>query len=460
MMWARFDTLLVRLLALMGVAVASTFVFSFLVAEMQQSARAGLPRTSMSVAMEALDTLREEGWPASLSSAELKALELDLYSRTEQPLGRDTIGMFPDMVRDRLDLDGGAAVAVSLDADWPAPMPYGGPGKPESWPGKRPLFGSDPLPVRKAVASVVSVELAANDWVNVKTKRIAHPRGSGPWVILFALVLLVATAILAARNAISPLKQMARAADVLAADYKHQQLDEFGPYDVRQALHAFNRMGRQLESTVSSQRQVLAAIGHDLRTPITSLKLKTEMLSDPEERTRMMRAIAELEHLTEAALIAASAGQSGEAFERLDIYSIIDSVAEELSDLGNDVVFEDTDDRPIVRGRAGELMRVLRNVVENAVYYGDRARIRLSTDAGVANILIEDDGPGIPEDAAERVFQPLVRLEQSRSRETGGHGLGLHIAKTLIEAHHGTIRLSNRSSGGLRVEITLPRDHV
>lgn len=456
-MLAKFDTLLVRLLASMAIAVAGTLVFSFLLVKMQQSVRSGPPKTPMSVAVEALETLRDDGWPDTLTKSELKTLELAAYTRSDEPLVVAGGGPFVDMVRDRLNLREDQAVGVVADVDRPDFMAMDQPGKMDR---QGPGQGDGFRPLRQPIASAVSVEVSPGDWANITTKRIAFSNGSRPWVGLIALLSLVAVAVWAARNAISPLKQMAQAADVLAADYKHHPVEELGPSDVRQALRTFNRMGRQLEATVSNQRQVLAAIGHDLRTPITSLKLKTEMLADPVERAKLMRAIGELERLTEAALVAASAGHSSEAFQRLDLYSIIDSVVDDLNDLRYDVTFEETEDRPIVSGRASDLMRAVRNIVENAVFYGDRARVRLMVDRGTAHILVDDDGPGIPQDAMESVFQPLVRLEQSRNRETGGHGLGLHIAKTLVEAHHGTIRMRNRPGGGLQVEITLPRDHT
>jgi signal transduction histidine kinase len=303
----------------------------------------------------------------------------------------------------------------------------------------------------------VSLEIANGNWINIRTENISVKEPRPPLLAaVMLIVLMVGIGIWAALNAINPLRQMAKAANTLASDYKHEPLVEQGPYDVRESLRAFNRMGRRLETTVAGQRQLLAAIGHDLRTPITSLKLKVEMLSDASERERMSRALAELERITEAALAAATAGQSDEPFQPLDMYSLVDSLIEDLRDLGLSVSFNEIDVRPIVMGRSDELTRALRNLIENAVRYGDMAHVCLSERAGKAIVTIQDTGPGIPEDALERVFEPLVRLEQSRNRETGGHGLGLHIAKNLIEAHSGHIDLSNPPTGGLLVTVTLP----
>lgn len=455
-MLARFDTLLVRMLALLGMAIASAFVIGFLSVRMQQSMRSPTSRMPLDIAVSALDQLHTRGWPRALSRSELRALSLSDYSRTAEPQSTDARSPFSSIVRGELGLSSDAEIRVDLDTDRPLlpGIPHGD--GIAQWSDAEGVPGSRPGGPPRRMSIRISLKLAPGDWVNVSTVPITPFDRAGPWGPLLALVLMVAIVIWAARNATSPLRQMARAADVLAAGYVHHPLQEIGPSDVRDALQAFNNMGRRLESIVSGQRQLLAAIGHDLRTPITSLKLKTEMLSQPEERERMRRALGELERITEAALIAASAGQSAEEFQPLDIFSLLDSISDDLVALGHDVQLEETSLRPVVSGREGELTRALRNLVENAVRYGDRARIRLLVIRDAVLVEIEDEGPGIPEGYFEHVFQPLVRLEQSRSRETGGHGLGLYIAKSVVEAHGGTIELVNLHRKGLLVTVTLP----
>ncbi|KCZ66327.1 hypothetical protein L53_03115 [Hyphomonas sp. L-53-1-40] len=468
-MLARFDTLLARIVILVSAALLSTFLVVYLLVQFEMSSQKLQPRTALHVAAIALEELQADGWPETLSEQELKRLSVDEYMLSEFPNVEPFNWVLADRMLERLGLAANTPIGISLTGiPNHRPDDFGGrPNRPDRYsdnlsgaprppPGGGPRPSSRPYPGTQQRAAV-SLMVSDGVWANLRTVNITT-KGSGPGLlpVIVLVVFMVGIGIWAALNAINPLRQMAKAADTLAADYKHAPLVEEGPYDVRESLRAFNRMGRRLETTVAGQRQLLAAIGHDLRTPITSLKLKVEMLSDTSERERMSRALAELERITEAALAAATAGQSDEPFQPLDMYSLVDSLIEDLRDLGLSVSFDETDVRPIVMGRSDELTRALRNLIENAVRYGDTAHVCLSEQASKAIVTIHDTGPGIPEDALERVFEPLVRLEQSRNRETGGHGLGLHIAKNLIEAHSGYIELSNSPAGGLLVTLTLP----
>jgi len=468
-MLSRFDTLLTRIVILVVAAVLSTFILVFFIVQFQMSSRDEGPRDALHFAETALLELQSRDWPEDMSESELKQLKIDTYFIADFPLVGPSTGDHHDQLRARLGLSDETPLGVAMsgpgfDPDGKVRGPPRG-GRPAG-DGPQQMFppgaGDRDRPLAKRDfnpqhGAVVSIGLDENRWVNLRTELVSmdSPRPSLlPMIVL--IVLMIGIGIWAAVNAINPLRQMAKAANMLAADYKHEPLVEQGPSDVREALRAFNRMGRRLETTVAGQRQLLAAIGHDLRTPITSLKLKVEMLSDPNERERMSRALSELERITEAALAAATAGQSDEPFQPVDMHSLVDSLVEDLCDLGLAVTFEDTDARPIVMGRSDELTRALRNLVENAVRYGDTARVHLIERQGSAIVTIQDDGPGIPGDSLERVFEPLVRLEHSRNRETGGHGLGLHIAKNLIEAHDGRIELENALDGGLLATIILP----
>ena len=467
-MLSRFDTLLTRIVILVSAALLSTFLLVYLIVQFSMSSQRLQPRTALHVASVALENLQAEGWPETLSERDLRRLQVSDYSLSEYPDVEPFSWGLSDRILERLGLDMDTPIGISLGG-----FPGGDGQEFGRPPGPRDSFmenmadrpgppdaGFAPSQRRRPAAQQrarVSVMISDGTWANLRTDNITVKEptpGLLPVIVLVAL--MVGIGIWAALSAINPLRQMAKAANILAADYKHEPLVEQGPSDVRESLRAFNRMGRRLETTVAGQRQLLAAIGHDLRTPITSLKLKVEMLSDPSERKRMSRALEELERITEAALAAATAGQSDEPFQPLDMHSLVDSLVEDLCDLGLAVTFEDTEARPIVMGRSDELTRALRNLVENAVRYGDTARVHLIERQGRAIVTIQDDGPGIPGDSLERVFEPLVRLEHSRNRETGGHGLGLHIAKNLIEAHDGRIELENAPDGGLKATVILP----
>jgi len=304
-----------------------------------------------------------------------------------------------------------------------------------------------------------AVEARPGVWVSFFIRPLPQLWPPSAPLAIFLLVTASAvalTALLIARRLAAPLRALTQAAQRLTDGEPHEAVRVFGPVDIRRALTAFNVMGARLQSTVLSQRALLAAIGHDLRTPLTALRIRTELLTDPGDRERFTRALDELGRITEAALLSASNGAVDEPTRRIDLVSLVSSVCQDLADIGMPVTFTEPATGPIVTGWPEALTRAVRNVVENAVRYGVRADVRVTATAETVEISVSDQGPGIPEADQERVFEPLVRLETSRSLETGGHGLGLHIARNAFRAHGGDIRLRNRSGGGLVAIISLP----
>lgn len=271
-----------------------------------------------------------------------------------------------------------------------------------------------------------------------------------------SLIIVTVAAAAVARRVARPFRAFAEAADRLTAGERHEPVDVFGPVDVRRAQTAFNVMGARLQATLASQNALLAAIGHDVRTPLTSLRVRVELLPDDRGRERMSRALDELQRLTDAALQAASDHAFSEPIQAFDVVALVAAVCEDVADLGAPVAFREPHTRPILRGWPDELGRAVRNIIENAVRYGGRAEVALEATRASCVILVRDDGPGIPEADLARVFDPLVRLEPSRSAQTGGHGLGLHIAQNTVAAHGGTITLRNRRPSGLEARISLP----
>lgn len=307
---------------------------------------------------------------------------------------------------------------------------------------------------------VVSLQKEPGIWLNAvidPTPFPSPPDFPENLLPLFFIILMAGIAAWASQHATRPLRDMAAASKQLAANYQHTPIPEDGPIDVRQALKAFNGMGQQLTSLVAGQRQLLEAIGHDLRTPLTSLRLKTEMLSSPADRAGMTRTLDELQRLTEAALFAAASGLPKEEMGLIDFASLVESACEDFPDSDKLLTFIEPDERPRVLGRDDELTRAIRNVLDNALRYGRSARVEVKTTSTSVLTIVEDEGAGIPENELENVLEPLVRLEKSRNMETGGHGLGLHITRSIVTSHGGTIRLENRKTHGLRVRIELPR---
>ncbi|MGH6945491.1 MAG: sensor histidine kinase, partial [Geminicoccaceae bacterium] len=227
----------------------------------------------------------------------------------------------------------------------------------------------------------------------------------------------------------------------------------------RQATHAFNRMHERLQRFVQDRTRMLAAISHDLRTPITSLRLRAEFVEDEEARRKILETLDEMQRMIEATLAFAREEASREDTRTVDLAALIESLCEDLADMGMEVAFAGAEKTPYAC-RPVSLKRAIRNLVENAVAYGKRARVSLERVGEEFRVVIEDDGPGIPEADFERVFAPFVRLEESRSLETGGIGLGMAIARSVVRSHGGDIVLMNRPDGGLRATIRLPRaDH-
>jgi signal transduction histidine kinase len=283
-----------------------------------------------------------------------------------------------------------------------------------------------------------------------------------PWpaeILLAAFVAIVvasAAAAHVARRVARPLSELADAASVAARGGAAPRLREVGPDDVRNAAIAFNAMTDQVTRTLESQRHLLSAVGHDLRTPITAMRINIEFVEDPELRDRLQKNLDELQDLTEAVLSAAR-GTGGEARRQVDLAALVESVCADLDDLGEPVIWAGHKPAPLYC-RSNEILRAVRNLIENAVAYGKTAEVAIEEFPDAYEIIVEDEGPGIPEEDRSRVFEPFVRLERSRNEETGGSGLGLTLVKAIAEGHGGAVILENRADGGLRARLHLPRE--
>jgi len=294
-------------------------------------------------------------------------------------------------------------------------------------------------------------------WLNASADRPPVPPLGRPFLASF-LVSAVAIGIVGAagiRWASAPLRKLAGAADRLGRGESFEPLPESGPQETRQANVAFNRMRERLDRYIRDRTAMLAAIAHDLRTPITSLRLRAEFIDDEETKAKILETLAEMQAMAEAVLAFARGDAEAEESRATDIPALVESVVEDMAASGREASFEDS---PAVtlKCRPFALRRAIGNLIDNATFYGVRARASVEADKNEARIVIDDDGPGIPPADLERVFDPFVRLESSRSRETGGAGLGLAIARSIFRAHGGDLRLENRPAGGLRAIGTLP----
>ncbi|ASU39634.1 two-component sensor histidine kinase [Herbaspirillum sp. meg3] len=278
-----------------------------------------------------------------------------------------------------------------------------------------------------------------------------------PYILLF-LVLIAMLAYVVARMTARPIKQLASAAVELGRDIDHPPLAEKGPTEIRLAAKAFNAMQARIRRQIQHRTHMLAAITHDLQTPLTRLRLRLEKVSDHELQQKLIDDLAVMQGMVREGLDLARSMDSSEAMQRLDIDSLLDSVCADASDAGQQVTLTGST-RAFIVAQPNALRRCLTNLLDNAFKYGQRADVSIALDDLLPNrvlICIRDYGPGIPEDQLEAVFDPFYRLETSRSRDTGGTGLGLTIARNIAENHGALLNLRNYRDGGLEVLLSLP----
>src|SRR5471030_2638566 len=318
----------------------------------------------------------------------------------------------------------------------------------------RPINASTANPGTDVIQTIVPI-----DAQSVVSGVYLRPTPEWPIEIMIAALLAVvaasAGAAFIARRVVRPLSELTRAAANVAVGGGTPHVAEQGPDDVRNAAIAFNAMAEKVTRTLESQRHLLSAVGHDLRTPLTAMRINLEFVTDDELRDGLMHNLDELQVLTEQVLAAAK-GAGGEKPRQVDLSALVESLCTDLDELGEPVSWVNHAPAPI-SCRPNEIKRAVRNLVENAVAYGHRADVRISDTSDGYDVLVEDDGPGIPEGDRQRVFEPFVRLESSRNEATGGTGLGLTLVKTIAEGHGGAVRLENRPGGGLRARMHLPR---
>ncbi|MGB8921442.1 MAG: ATP-binding protein [Pseudomonas sp.] len=276
-----------------------------------------------------------------------------------------------------------------------------------------------------------------------------------PGVLLGQLALLIACTWLAVRIAIRPLARLANAVETLDPNAHPVILDEQGPTEVAYAARAFNAMQARIATYLKERMQLLAAISHDLQTPITRMKLRAEFMDDSVEKDKLWNDLGEMEHLVrEGVAYARSIHGSTEESRRTDLDSFLDSLVFDYQDMGKDVQLEGKS-AAVIDTRPQALRRVLVNLTDNALKFAGAAQLQVDTDGGLS-IKVMDRGPGIADAELQQVMQPFYRVENSRNRSTGGTGLGLAIAQQLAMALGGSLTLSNREGGGLCAELKLP----
>jgi len=280
-----------------------------------------------------------------------------------------------------------------------------------------------------------------------------------PWlpvVLLGQLALMLACTWLAVRIAIRPLTRLANAVETLDPNAHPINLDEKGPNEVAYAARAFNSMQARIAAYLKERMQLLAAISHDLQTPITRMKLRAEFMDDSAEKDKLWSDLGEMEHLVrEGVAYARSIHGSTEESRRTNLDSFLDSLVFDYQDMGKEVQLSGKSDA-VIDTRPHALRRVLVNLTDNALKFAGAAELLIQRDKSGLSIKVMDRGPGIAEEELAQVMEPFYRVENSRNRSTGGTGLGLAIAQQLALALGGSLTLSNREGGGLCAELKLP----
>ena len=293
------------------------------------------------------------------------------------------------------------------------------------------------------------------------TARIATPRRD-PWftlrlaaATLLLYLLVLGAAIWIASRLARPLRDLTQAAERFRGQDDPVAVEPSGPDDLRQAIEAFNAMNRRVVALLDEKDRMLGAIGHDLRTPLASLRIRVEAMEPEEEREAAIAKIAEITAMLEDILVLARSGRAREAARPTDVSALAEALVEEYRALRRPVEFA-ASERQVVRVQANLLRRALRNLIDNAVNYGGGAEVGVERLGDAISIHVRDRGPGIPPDELAKVLQPFYRIEASRSRATGGSGLGLAIAQAIAESHGGRLTLENREGGGLAAHLLLP----
>ena len=293
---------------------------------------------------------------------------------------------------------------------------------------------------------------------------LPHESPASLRILLYRLLITICAALIltlfAIRVVTRSLSRLGNAAETLSVDFDQPPLPEEGPTEIRRTIAAFNAMQERLRAYVLERTRILAAMSHDLRTPLTRMRLRAELITDAAERARMIADVQEMQAMVDASLDYAKAMHVAPERSPVDMNGLLESIQADWEDLGRDVAITGKAGAPLPAD-AQLLRRCIGNLVANAIRYGERARIVVEDHADALTLRVIDDGPGIPAAELERVFEPFYRLDDSRNRAHGGTGLGLTIARNIARMHGGTLWLRNRATdSGLEAVVSLPRATV
>lgn len=405
-----------------------------------------------------LDTLENAERQRLVTALDLPPtrLSLDLPWQTETaPDERYHTTLFRALLKRQLGPE--RPFQLEVNDDLPPPPPRAG--RPPHFDPERPTRWRMHAMMMSLRNFVVQVRL--RDGATV-TFQQTLPEDVMAWPVRLLLILAILLASVAALSALAvraltrPLRVLANAATELGHDIHRLPLAEIGPLEVQRAAQAFNTMQERLIRYLEDRNRILAAVSHDLKTPITRLRLRAELLEDSPLREKFQADLDDMQRMAQAALDFLRSGEETEPAAAVDCNALLDCLREDAEDTGHSVAINGTAGQPLCC-RPLALKRCLTNLIDNALKYGQCAEIAVMDRPERLILTIRDHGPGIPGTELERVFEPFYRLESSRSRDTGGTGLGLSIARNIARAHGGELMLRNHPSGGLEAVLELPR---
>jgi len=435
-----------QMAVLIGIALllAQLASFAFLLAERQQFNRAQIDTPAIT---RFTSTAADYGQaapdfkPLVLSDASRRGAHYELGAQSNVASDAHRRGDTENRLRETLQSAGAQVrdVRAAIDSNPPEHR--------RDRPGRRP-----------SQAMLLSVQLPSGQWLNARLNVPGQPPLLTPELGLGTLLLylfVLTAAVLIARRLARPLRNLTSAAEAFRGRNEPVVVKPSGPSDLRNAILAFNAMNERVVNLLEEKDRTLGAIGHDRRTPLASLRIRAESVEPAEDRERMIATIEEMTATLEVILTLARVGRSREQFERTDISALAGSIADEYRELGSKVEFS-ADAPHEIAVQPNLIRRAIRNLVDNALKYAGAAEVAVTGAGDEVTIAVRDRGPGLAPEELDRVGGAFYRAEPSRNRATGGAGLGLSIAKAIVDAHGGTLTLANRNGGGLEAHIALP----
>jgi signal transduction histidine kinase len=393
----------------------------------------------------------------------LAALDTEDFRVAAVPMSEVSMGVAPGHLADEIARQLGTEREMYLAGPMRHGPGYMG-GRPGGRPGMREMqppgpFGPGIGRMGEGMMRGVDIRLGDGQWVRVsfspEPARSVLPGGIMTHLLL-TVVAIIVVSLIAVRLATQPLQHLAEAADAFGQNLESPPLPETGPAETRRAAKAFNGMQERLKRLIAERGRALAAVSHDLRTPLTRLRLRAELVEDVKLREQIAADLDDMQSMIDTTLQYLRGVHENEPRQPIDMNALLESLAEDESVLGRQVSVEGSAAAPYV-GRLSALKRAIANLIDNAVKYGQTAAIRIEDDAAELHVIVEDHGPGIPQEQLASVTEPYYRLDASRRRDTGGVGLGLAIARDVALHHGGDLVLANRPEGGLRATLVLPR---